>query len=269
MTEPETVEIRLLDVPVDVQARSAAHLDALQREFELIAREHSGADHTPARLRRLIADLKSRFDGIGTGPAEELQRARAEGRDRVSLTYTAPVGVGEASRRLDEMLAEADEYCRDGQLMTLATPPELVAFRQWFLGEFIRQAEGEPPRSWDIVAPTEATEPAEAPREVADTGPDGWNLRADQDRAVISFAGELDLESAPYLRTLVTDVCREPLSALEIDLRDVTFIDSVGLSVLLTVRLRLTADGVDVTVRASDAVNRVFQISGVDELFAS
>jgi hypothetical protein len=46
------------------------------------------------------------------------------------------------------MLEEADEYCRSDQLLTLATPPTLVAFRRWYLGEFIAQIDGRPPQPW-------------------------------------------------------------------------------------------------------------------------
>jgi hypothetical protein len=30
----------------------------------------------------------------------------------------------------------------------LATPPELVRYRQWYLGEFVRQLDGRPATSW-------------------------------------------------------------------------------------------------------------------------
>ncbi len=44
---------------------------------------------------------------------------------------------------------EADDYCRAGQhLLTLVTPPEALAFRRWYLGEFVRQIAGEQPRPW-------------------------------------------------------------------------------------------------------------------------
>jgi hypothetical protein len=42
-------------------------------------------------------------------------------------------------------LAEASEFCRRGELLTLATPPEYVAFREWFLDEIARQLGRNPP----------------------------------------------------------------------------------------------------------------------------
>jgi hypothetical protein len=51
------------------------------------------------------------------------------------------------------MLDEADEFCRQGKhLLTLATPPDLRRYRQWFLGEFVAQIGGRPPTPWPLFA---------------------------------------------------------------------------------------------------------------------
>ena len=58
-------------------------------------------------------------------------------------------------RQLGALLEEVDDFCRSGQhLITLATPPESLAFRRWYLNEFIAQMERhEPPVPWpDYVA---------------------------------------------------------------------------------------------------------------------
>ena len=52
---------------------------------------------------------------------------------------------------MQAMLDEADEFCRHSDLLTLATPADLVAFRRWFLGEIIRQLDGGAPRPWDAT----------------------------------------------------------------------------------------------------------------------
>ena len=49
---------------------------------------------------------------------------------------------------LTGLLEEADDYCRRGELLTLATPPELVAFRNWYLGQVVEQIDGRPPTPW-------------------------------------------------------------------------------------------------------------------------
>lgn len=264
-----TVELR--EVPIELRNRAAAHIDALQREFELIVRQDQRVEphEVPARLGAVIQALRDRFAGAGDLASEVLAAADRDGASSVDLTYEVPMEMAEASRQLLQLLAEADDYCRQGDMMTLASPPDIVAFREWALGEFSRQCEGHEPLPWSAVAPSpgEGTQP-ECPTE--DSAEDeGWNLSTEGSRVEIRFAGELDLETAPHLRTLVADASQDPeLSKLVLDLSDVTFLDSVGLSVLLTVRMRLVSDDVDVEVVASPAVERVFTLAGVRDMFA-
>jgi hypothetical protein len=151
--DPEDfVDVRLLRLPVDVYARTQEHGDELVREFELIAQglkdEHRHA--IPARLTALVEQLTMTYSGLNT--AQELQLARAvEAGDAeiAELVFRIPRQAAEASRQLGELLDEADAYCAAGQhLLTLATPPEAKRFRDWYLGEFIRQIAGEPPTAW-------------------------------------------------------------------------------------------------------------------------
>ncbi len=46
------------------------------------------------------------------------------------------------------MLTAADEYCREGALLTCAPPPSAVRFREWYLNEFVVQIDGHPPTPW-------------------------------------------------------------------------------------------------------------------------
>jgi hypothetical protein len=62
--------------------------------------------------------------------------------------YRVPLAAGEACVELNAMLDEADEFCREGDLLTLATPADQVAFRRWFLGEFVEQLGGGAPTPW-------------------------------------------------------------------------------------------------------------------------
>lgn len=47
-----------------------------------------------------------------------------------------------------ELAQQLDEYCRRGDLLTLAMPADLVALRDWTTGEILRQCAGEPPTPW-------------------------------------------------------------------------------------------------------------------------
>jgi hypothetical protein len=46
-------------------------------------------------------------------------------------------------------MAEADEFCRSEELLTLARSPVMVAFADWYLEEFRRQVADLPARPWD------------------------------------------------------------------------------------------------------------------------
>jgi hypothetical protein len=145
----ELVTVRILGMPLDVMQRSAEHSDELLREFALIREE--GSDHVPARLLALIEELRGRFGSFSEGPRQAMQDAMERGDETIDLAYEVPPAVAAAARQLGDLLDEADEFCRAGDLLTLATQPEAVAFRHWYLEEFQRQVEGQPPRPWSPV----------------------------------------------------------------------------------------------------------------------
>ena len=70
------------------------------------------------------------------------------GDEEIDLTFRVPAAVAEATVELAAMLNRADDYCRQGALLTLATPDDLVAFRRWYLGEFRAQINGARPTPW-------------------------------------------------------------------------------------------------------------------------
>ena len=63
---------------------------------------------------------------------------------RFDLVHVFPRQALEPVRNPGRALDETDDFCREGQhLLTLETPPDLVAFCQWFVGELERQAAGQ------------------------------------------------------------------------------------------------------------------------------
>ena len=147
-TEPAAplFEVRLLQMSLAVVRRSSEHNDELLREFALIRDE--GSDQVPARLLALMEELRSRFASFSAGPTAALEAAMEGPQEEIDLVYQVPMETRQAVAQLGAMLDEADDFCRAGDLLTLATPPEALAFRRWFLDEFVRQLDGEPPRSW-------------------------------------------------------------------------------------------------------------------------
>ena len=154
--------VQVTGFPLDVSARSTQHFNEVMREFALITldtdRDREATDSprpVPARLLALVDELTKNFAAFTTAVTAQREEAAARGDIEVDLTYHLPATVTDACRQLQVLLDEVDEFCRTGKhLITLATPEECVAFRQWYLSEFIAQIEqGREPVSWpDYVA---------------------------------------------------------------------------------------------------------------------
>lgn len=142
----DLVTVRILGLPLDVLQRSSEHTDELLREFALIREE--GSDQVPARLLALVEELRGRFGSFSEVARLATDAALERGDETIDLTYEVPQAVAAAARQLGALLDEADDFCRSGDLLTLATRPEGVAFRRWYLAEFERQVDGHPPRPW-------------------------------------------------------------------------------------------------------------------------
>jgi hypothetical protein len=146
----DLVEVRLLRLPIEVHRAAAEHSDELQREFALLQVQQSDREtpDVPARLLALIDDLGERFAGFTESTQADLEDAMDRGEASVDLVFRVPPAAKEAAEVLGALLDEADDFCRDGGLMTLATPAEALAYRRWYLDEFTRQIDGLAPSPW-------------------------------------------------------------------------------------------------------------------------
>jgi hypothetical protein len=147
------VEVHLVGLPVALWARTQEHTDELIREFTLLASQlrESGAHHeVPVRLVRLLEELTAQYSGLTTEQETRLATAALNGVAVIDdLVFRVPAQAAEAGAHLGALLDEADEYCRAGQhLLTLATPPALVRFRDWYLDAFTEQVAGRAPTAW-------------------------------------------------------------------------------------------------------------------------
>jgi hypothetical protein len=152
VSEADTlVEVRLLSLDLEDQRRASEHHEELFREFTLIAASGEDHENVPTRLMSLIDELTSEYSTFTGGIDDVLEAARQRGDRTVDLVYTLPASISIGVRRFLELLDEADAYCRSGDLLTLAPPADAVAFRRWYLEEFVRQIGGEAPRPWPEV----------------------------------------------------------------------------------------------------------------------
>jgi anti-anti-sigma factor len=97
-----------------------------------------------------------------------------------------------------------------------------------------------------------------------------FDLRVDRQRSavILRLSGELDLVGAERVDSCVDELVRDPPDELVIDLRAVTFMDSMGLRSLIRAR----AKGADAKlpvklVRGSDQVQRVMTMTRMDDHF--
>lgn len=143
-------EVRLLGLPIAVFVAGRDHHDEVMREFALMALdERADRGEVPVRLLELVDVLGRRYGAATQRPDAEMEAAIARGASVVDLSFQVPAHVVDATDQLESLLAEADEFCRDAQLLTMARSPLVIEFSHWYLEEFRRQIRGEPPRRWE------------------------------------------------------------------------------------------------------------------------
>lgn len=151
----DRVRVEILGVPLALFVGFQQHFRELRREVRLLALAHE-QDYP---LAKSLSDLFSTLDrhlreGIGV---EQIEAAVAERRTHTDLVVHMPRTTARTLSRFIELLDLADDFCRQQRLLSLARSPEQRSFQGWFLCEFVRQAQGEPPVAWVELKPSERT----------------------------------------------------------------------------------------------------------------
>jgi anti-sigma B factor antagonist len=85
--------------------------------------------------------------------------------------------------------------------------------------------------------------------------------------AIAAF-GEIDVATAPELRSALNTMIDGGASAVEVDMAGVTFIDSSGLGALIAALKRARQRDSDITIsNLAGATRRVFEITGLVDVF--
>ena len=257
MIQDQLVEVHLRGFPIDLWKRASAHQEAIQRELEII-RGSEPPDSVPNRLMNLIEGLDARFGETGDPAWNEVRAAADRGEKTMDLTIRVPGPASSAAAELGSMLDEVDEYCRAGDhLMTLATPAELVAFREWFLDEFIRQIEGGgEPLPWQEYR-------GKVDSQSLDSTQPATHGRGSE---TIIFEGSLDLATAGELRDAIQERRAHAPSEIVVDLTNVGFVDSIGIGLLVTTHSRLQEEGVSLQLIVPPRVKELLRLSGLIDL---
>ena len=97
----------------------------------------------------------------------------------------------------------------------------------------------------------------------------GVVLTTDGENATITVSGEVDLATSPRVRDACLRAVDEHTGSVALDLGDVSFLDSSGISVLVQAHQRLAAEGRVLRIEVVSApVRRVIEISGLAKTFA-
>ena len=107
----------------------------------------------------------------------------------------------------------------------------------------------------------------------ADGGDDGIAVAVDHQpgaaQALVRVEGEVDTASVGELTAALERVVASGALELRLDLAAVDFMDSTGLTALITARTLLEGRGRIVVESASSAVRRTFEVAGLDVVFGT
>ncbi len=138
--------VRLLGMPVQLFAHYRVWYEDLRRELRLLALVHG--DSYPVARELSDLSLQVEQERRQSAGVDRLDAAIAARRDRADLEYDVPDGAPATMARLHELLEQADAFCREQRLLTLAPTAQMLELRAWYLGEFTRQAAGAAARPW-------------------------------------------------------------------------------------------------------------------------
>jgi anti-sigma B factor antagonist len=91
----------------------------------------------------------------------------------------------------------------------------------------------------------------------------------DERTCVVSVEGDLDLASAPHLKWTLVELLDKGYAHYVIDLARLTYMDSMGLGVLIGFRKRVEGSGQLALASVPDAQRKLLEMTGLDACFDS
>ena len=93
-----------------------------------------------------------------------------------------------------------------------------------------------------------------------------YESHRDDEMVRLVLAGEFDLSNAAQVEDALKEIERERPALLVLDLRELTFMDSTGLRVMVSADARARDDSRRLAVvQGPESVHRVFRITGLDD----
>ena len=148
MNDSATYPIVLSRFPVALFLEARRHNEALMREFTFIVEAEAVPTDVPLRLLALARQLRDRFYGLNVTLEAQVDAAVANGDAAIELQVRVASFGREGALTLGALFDEADAFCRNGDLLTLAESDDVHDFRTWYVEEVVRQLDGGPPIPW-------------------------------------------------------------------------------------------------------------------------
>ncbi len=154
-------QVTFLGFPLKIGIRARQHSESLLREFAIIASGGGDKAEVPKRLIEIAQLHDERYSGLNPEADDAVDAAIKRGEEYIDFVVTVPPRIKDDTVDLAPVLIEVDEYCRNGDLLTLSPSEDVRAFWIWFLSEFVRQLSGAPPLAWrDFSTPPASPTPA-------------------------------------------------------------------------------------------------------------
>ena len=120
MNDSATYPIVLSGFPIALFLEARRHNEALVREFTFIVEAEAAPTDVPVRLLALARQLRDRFYGLNANLEAQVDAAVANGDAAIELQVRVAAFGREAALTLGALFDEADAFCRNGDLLTLA-----------------------------------------------------------------------------------------------------------------------------------------------------
>ena len=146
--------VKLVGVPVNLYLAASRHMGEIVREFALISfGERTGVtERVPDRLLDVADQLRKRYARDTDAIRDQFERAAAAGQEAIDLELPADETAAAITEEVTALLDAADAFCLSGDLLTLASPPEVVAWRHWWRDQVVAQVRGQvDPQPWTPV----------------------------------------------------------------------------------------------------------------------
>ena len=156
MAQPEAIPLPgrttvLLGYPVRLGMRYREHTDAVLRECLLIQQAATdGAGTTaPGQLVEVASALAARYSALLSVQERRKQEAFDRGDARVDLEYPLPAEAESVLLTWRDAFRALDAYAESNDLLTLQTPSDIAALREWAVADMLAQTAGAEPTRWD------------------------------------------------------------------------------------------------------------------------